>query len=98
MKTKSVHLKQLVNSRHYKESPPHVKLSMMMDVKPLDKLIKDGDVLDIEAVRKQFGYAAWSIRRLCITGKIGHVLLPGGQYVFLPEQVKGAIKSVPARA
>lgn len=89
---------RLLNSRAFKDAMPETQLAMMFEFHTLRELVEKGHVFDVEGARMKLGgIAAWSLRRRCRKGQQSHILL-GEQYVFLPSQLKGAIKAVPATA
>ena len=76
----------------------HDTIEDMLDVKPFDELLKDGDIFDIDGAHKITGYSVQHLRRLCQQGKIEHVERGEAQYFFLPRHLKGVFKTVQARA
>lgn len=96
-KPKSSPFHRLINSTKFKNLTPDEQFHAMLQHKTIDQLIAIGQLYDVEGARQELGgVAGWTVRRYCREGMIGHIVRPGGQYLFLPSQLKAGFKSVSA--
>lgn len=67
-------------------------LEKMLEVKPFNQLLEDGDVVDVAAVVARTGYDARHVHRLCREGKMAHVrrgpAVQGTKIYFLAWQLE----------
>lgn len=77
-----------INRKKGEPITPEEKLFAMLKTTTLAELIRSGKIFGTYTAREKFGYQAqFSIRRLCIEGKIPHIR-HGNHYYFLPEQIE----------
>lgn len=95
-------IEKLKRSLRYKSALPTEKLEMLLEIKPFEKLLEDGDVLDVKGAAAKSGYTAKHVHRLCRETRIDHlsrgVTPTEVQFYFLPEQLKGLFHYHQARA
>lgn len=95
-------IERVKRSLRYKSAMPTEKLEMLLDHKPFEQLLADGDVLDVKGAAAKSGYTAKHVHRLCRENRIDHlsrgVTADEVQFYFLPEQLKGLFRYHQARA
>ena len=71
----------------------------LLETKPFEELLKDGDILDVQGAAARTGYDPQHVRRLCHDGKLPHITRgitsKEVQYYFLPEFLVGIFKVHP---
>jgi len=79
-----------------KKKTPTQILNAMLRRATFDELLKGKELYDIAGACLKTGFCEWHLRRLCASRRIAHIKR-GSQYFFLPSQLEGVFKSVPAR-
>ena len=91
MKTKIKNRKRIPKQPRAALDDVKKQLDAILAKKSFDQACRDGDILDVQIVRRRLGYTAWGLRRLCRAGDMPHFQL-FGKYFFLKAQVDSVFK------
>ena len=86
----------------YKNAKPTEKLVLLLQFKPFEQLLKDGDLFDVQGASQRSGYTPQHVRRLCREERLDHLTrgLNDAEvhFYFLPEQLEALFTYKKAKA